>query len=121
MSSERVILQANRSVRVFTEHSAPHRSAHTRPHRDVPRSLRIMKFGGTSVGDGSCIRQVVEIIKINARDGELVVVVSAMSGITNKLIEAATKAEAKNRGRVTEILKEIRQKHETAIQTLIHS
>ena len=121
MSSERVIFQTNRSVRVFPEHPAPHRSAHPRPHHDAPRSLRVMKFGGTSVGDASCIRQVVEIIKNNARDGELVVVVSAMSGITNKLIEAATQAEAKNRGRVAEILEEVRQKHETAIRASIPS
>ena len=119
MSSERVIFQANRSVRVFPEHPAPHRSAHTRAHRDVPRPLRVLKFGGTSVGDASCIRQVVEIIKNNARDGELVVVVSAMSGITNKLLEAATHAEAKNRGRAGEILEEVRQKHEIAIRTSI--
>lgn len=119
MSSERVIFQTNRSVRVFPEHPAQHRSAHPRPHRDAPRSLRVMKFGGTSVGDASCIRQVVEIIKNNARDGELVVVVSAMGGITNKLIEAATEAEAKNRARAAEILEEVRQKHETAIRTSI--
>ena len=119
MSSERVIFQANRSVRVFPEHPAPHRSAHPRPHRDTPRSLRVMKFGGTSVGDASCIRQVVEIIKNNARDGELVVVVSAMSSITNKLIEAATHAEARNRGRAAEILEEVRQKHETAVRASI--
>src|SRR5271169_4203973 len=104
MSSERVIFQANRSVRVFPDHPAPHRSAHPRPHHDAQRSLRVMKFGGTSVGDASCIRQVVEIIKNNARDGELVVVVSAMSGITNKLIEAAIQAEARNRARAAEIL-----------------
>ena len=80
-----------------------------------------MKFGGTSVGDASCIRQVVEIIKNKSRDGELVVVVSAMSGMTNRLIEAATQAEARNPGRVAEILEEVRQKHETTIRALIRS
>jgi len=119
MSSERVVFQTNRSVRVFLDDPAPHRSAHPRPHREAPRSLRVMKFGGTSVGDASCIRQVVEIIKNNARDGELVVVVSAMSGTTNKLIEAAIEAEAKNRARAAEILEEVRQKHEAAIRTSI--
>jgi aspartate kinase len=80
-----------------------------------------MKFGGTSVADASCIRKVAEIVKNNFRESDLVVVVSAMSGVTNKLIEAATQAEAKNRGRVVEILDEVRDQHETAIRVLIHA
>jgi len=80
-----------------------------------------MKFGGTSVADASCIRKVAEIIKSSIRDGELVVVVSAMSGVTNKLIEAAILAEARNRPRATQILEDLRQQHEQTIQVLIYS
>jgi aspartokinase/homoserine dehydrogenase 1 len=50
-----------------------------------------MKFGGTSVGDASCIARVAKIVKDASREGPVVVVVSAMSGVTNRLIEAATK------------------------------
>ena len=53
--------------------------------------LRVMKFGGTSVGDLDRIQNVANIIK-KFRDAgdDIVAVVSAMSGETNKLIEYAT-------------------------------
>jgi aspartate kinase len=58
----------------------------------------VMKFGGTSVGGADAFAQVARIVattiaadKAAARPG-VVVVTSAMSGITNMLIEAATKA-----------------------------
>src|SRR5215467_11218382 len=105
---------------VFEAH-ASHRSGHASVHRNLHHSLRVMKFGGTSVGDALCMRKVAEIIQNGARESELIVVVSAMSGVTNKLIDAATAAEANNRERFTSILEELRQQHETTIETLIHS
>jgi aspartate kinase len=80
-----------------------------------------MKFGGTSVADAGCIRKVTKIIKSNVRDGELVVVVSAMSGVTNKLIEAADLAEARNLAGAEAILGDLRKQHAQAIQALIYS
>jgi aspartate kinase len=52
--------------------------------------LKVLKFGGTSVGSLERIQNVAEIIKkmIDAGD-QVVAVVSAMSGETNKLIEYA--------------------------------
>jgi len=80
-----------------------------------------MKFGGTSVGDASAIRKVVDIIRGASRDGDLVVVVSAMSGVTNQLIEAATQAQAGNRQSVEMILEQLRQRHGAVVSALIHS
>src|SRR5262245_22762212 len=52
--------------------------------------LIVMKFGGTSVGSAERIAQAVDLVIAGARDGHRVVVVtSAMSGITNQLITAA--------------------------------
>jgi bifunctional aspartokinase / homoserine dehydrogenase 1 len=85
------------------------------------RPLRIMKFGGTSVGDARSIRQVAEIIRDAARDSDLVVVVSAMSGVTNKLIEAATRSEAGDQGSAEAIFAGIRVRHETAVNALVRS
>ncbi|MDG6257715.1 MAG: aspartate kinase [Methanomicrobiaceae archaeon] len=49
-----------------------------------------MKFGGTSVADEKCIRQVVDILEGHVAAGaELAVVVSAMSGITDQLLAVA--------------------------------
>ena len=47
--------------------------------------LLIMKFGGTSVGSSSAIRQTAQIIQRYIASARLVVVVSAMSGVTNGL------------------------------------
>ena len=58
--------------------------------------LQVMKFGGTSVGDASCISRAAQIIAAGARAGKCVAVVSAMSGVTNRLIEAAKLAQSGN-------------------------
>lgn len=80
-----------------------------------------MKFGGTSVGDASCIRRVVEIIRSASGESNIVVVVSAMSGVTNKLIEAAARAEAGDCKAVTCIFEGLRWQHEAVLNELIHS
>ena len=49
----------------------------------------VQKFGGTSVGSVERIAAVAELIKSSAKDDNIVVVVSAMSGETNKLISLA--------------------------------
>ncbi len=79
-----------------------------------------MKFGGTSVGDASCIEKVVEIIREASQECDVVVVVSAMSGVTNKLIEAATQSEAGNREPVAVIFEELRKQHEASATALVH-
>ena len=85
------------------------------------RPLRIMKFGGTSVADAACIQRVVEIIRAAARESDIVVVVSAMSGVTNKLIEAAVQSERGNRDAVARIFTELRKQHGAAVTALIES
>lgn len=121
MSSERIGVQSNRSVRSLSDYSGLRRATHAQLRHDARRSLRIMKFGGTSLADASCIRKVTEIIKSNVRDGELVVVVSAMSGVTNQLIEAADLVEAGNSSHAEAIMEGLRQQHEQAIEALIYS
>ena len=51
-------------------------------------SILVLKFGGTSVGSVDLIKSAAQIIKKEYEAGHNVaVVVSAMSGTTNKLIE----------------------------------
>jgi bifunctional aspartokinase / homoserine dehydrogenase 1 len=83
--------------------------------------LQVMKFGGTSVGDASCIARVAEIVAKSSRVGPLVVVVSAMGGVTNRLIEAATCSETGDRERATELLEALRQQHFEALDILIQN
>jgi aspartokinase/homoserine dehydrogenase 1 len=98
-----------------------HRAARGPIRKNASKPLRVMKFGGTSVADASCIRKVMEIIATAARDSNIVVVVSAMNGVTNKLIEAAARAEAGDRDAVAAVFKKLCEQHDVAIRELIHS
>jgi aspartate kinase len=55
-------------------------------------SLIVQKFGGTSVADIEKIKNVAKIAKKELKDGnKLIIVVSAMSGVTNQLVSYANK------------------------------
>lgn len=82
--------------------------------------LQVMKFGGTSVGNGECIARAAEIIAAAAREGSVVAVVSAMSGVTNRLIEAAQKSEQGDANAGNELASILRQQHLQAIETLVN-
>jgi bifunctional aspartokinase / homoserine dehydrogenase 1 len=57
-----------------------------------PKTL-VMKFGGTSVGSAEALAKVIGIIESNKQDWpQTVVVVSALSGATNLLIDSALQA-----------------------------
>ena len=81
--------------------------------------LQVMKFGGTSVGDASCIARTAQIIAKAAKEHPCVAVVSAMSGVTNRLIEAAKRAEAGDAAEASAILDGLRRQHETALTSLM--
>lgn len=81
--------------------------------------LRVLKFGGTSVGDASCIRRVVEIVYAASRVSEVVVVVSAMSGVTNTLVKAASEAADGDFEQVTRIFNQLHDQHHAALELLI--
>ena len=56
-------------------------------------SLLVMKFGGTSVGNAAAIESVVAITRQQRSEwDQIVVVVSAMSGVTDMLIQGARTA-----------------------------
>lgn len=67
--------------------------------------LIVQKYGGTSVGNLERIHSVAQRIIQNAKDGhKLVVVVSAMSGVTNELIEYANFFSKNPNGRDMDVL-----------------
>lgn len=72
------------------------------------------KFGGTSMGSASAIKCVAEIVESLGR--RKVVIVSAMSGITDKLIALGEAAFSEQS--FEPVLQEIIEKHETAIREL---
>ena len=52
-------------------------------------SLIVQKFGGTSMADPDTIGLVADRVARASKESQVVVVVSAMSGQTNKLVELA--------------------------------
>ncbi|UAW97455.1 aspartate kinase [Halopseudomonas nanhaiensis] len=68
-------------------------------------ALIVQKFGGTSVGSVERIRQVAEKVKGFRQQGDdLVVVVSAMSGETNRLIDLARQIQAEPDARELDVI-----------------
>src|SRR5450759_2947300 len=63
----------------------------------TPRTIAIHKFGGTSLGDASRIRNAARLLAAARRRRPVVAVASAMGGVTDVLLEAARDAE---RGRL---------------------
>ena len=58
--------------------------------------MKVLKFGGTSVGSSENIQKVTQIVKSKAENTAIVVVVSAIGGITDKLMVASDKATQGN-------------------------
>jgi aspartokinase/homoserine dehydrogenase 1 len=83
------------------------------------KKLRVMKFGGTSVGDAECIRRVAEIIADAALEGPIVAVISAMSGVTDRLIQAAHRAATGETIVASEISAALRELHCGVLEVLI--
>jgi len=86
----------------------------------------VHKFGGTSVGDARCFANVASIIiehharASGAGSGETVVVVSAMSGVTNQLI-AGARAAAEGKDTVYRKIKAgLLSRHLEVVETLLN-
>ncbi len=80
--------------------------------------MDILKFGGTSVGNADNIKKVAEILQLN--QNRKIVVLSAMSGVTNILVNLHRAAVVKDEVQMKAGLAEIRQKHVAAIGALFH-
>jgi len=81
----------------------------------MPRR-RIMKFGGSSVGSAESIHKVAKIVAQSRTDleGDLLVVVSAMQGVTDSLHAAAQMAKAGQREALEDRLSSLRARHKRA-------
>lgn len=79
-----------------------------------------MKFGGSSVANGDCIRRVAKIIHDFVKQGNrLVVVVSALDGITDQLIGASEEAKKGNLNYINDFIHKIKERHAKAIEDVI--
>ncbi len=81
---------------------------------EMERTVSVLKFGGTSVGSGERISRVAAIIADTLRDEEVpfpVVVVSAMSGVTDQLLRIARLICEGKRAAFEQEFALLRQKH----------
>ncbi|RFZ83517.1 bifunctional aspartate kinase/homoserine dehydrogenase I [Mucilaginibacter terrenus] len=80
--------------------------------------MKVLKFGGTSVGSVSSIQTLLEILKEeNSNESKPVVVLSAMSGITNLLISMAEGAAQGEE--FTAQLAELEKRHFDVVKALL--
>lgn len=80
--------------------------------------MQVLKFGGSSVANAENIQRVISIVRELAQADITVVVVSALGGVTDKLINAASLASQGDES-YREQLTEIEKRHLTAVQELI--
>ncbi|MEZ5029583.1 MAG: aspartate kinase [Ferruginibacter sp.] len=80
--------------------------------------MQVLKFGGSSVANAENINKVVNIIKAKQDNGKTIIVVSALGGITDKLLNAAQLAESNDESYKL-ILNEIENIHLHTVKELV--
>ncbi len=82
--------------------------------------MKVLKFGGTSVGSASMINKVIGILEEQSSTSSIAVVVSAVGGVTDKLLDAAQLAVDKD-NTYKDALSSIRKQHLNIVDKLITS
>ena len=77
--------------------------------------MKIMKFGGTSVGSAARIQEVARLVQ---KEGRTLVVLSAMSGTTNSLVEIAGYLYNRNADGARDVIGRLEAKYLKTIQEL---
>ena len=80
--------------------------------------MQVLKFGGTSVANADNINRVVGIIKTALTKDKTIVVVSALGGITDKLLQCGALAATGDQS-YKQLLQEITQRHLATIKALL--
>jgi len=80
--------------------------------------MKVLKFGGTSVANAENIKRVLTIVTEKAKNDKLIVVVSALSKVTD-LLQLASQKAASNDESYKEIVTEIEKKHLDTLKELI--
>ena len=71
-----------------------------------------MKFGGSSVANGKKIRHVANLIAKNQNENcGVIVVVSALEGVTNQLIQSTEEVKKGNRDYIEKFKVELLERH----------
>lgn len=83
--------------------------------------MKILKFGGSSVANAENIKKVIQIIsKSSKKDKDLIVIVSALGGVTDNLIKIASLASGQNNA-YKKLLGSLISQHNETIKKLVKS
>jgi len=77
--------------------------------------MKVLKFGGTSIGTAERFKAVAKIV---CNDDKKIVVLSAMSGTTNSLIEIANQLYTKENEFANELIKNLEKKYSNVVNEL---
>lgn len=80
--------------------------------------MQVLKFGGSSVANAENIKKVIAVLQQKTAAGKIIVVVSALGGITDLLLHCSEMAAAGNEA-YREKLQEAEQRHLTAVKELV--
>lgn len=78
--------------------------------------MKVLKFGGTSVGSPERMKKLLDIINPTERQ---IVVLSAVSGTTNNLVEISQAFLATDKQKANELIKTLKDKYEVFIKELL--
>jgi aspartokinase/homoserine dehydrogenase 1 len=82
------------------------------------RTLEVHKFGGASLADSSAVRHAIHILQ-RTRQAPLVVVVSAMAGVTDALLQVARTARMGDEHTVAALIDQLRTRHAESARSLV--
>ncbi len=83
----------------------------------MAKSMLVIKFGGTSVGSPLALTNAAEIVRRAKKDWRRVaVVVSALGGVTNLLLDGAAAAGSGDKTKAGRCVEAVRHQHNAAIQ-----
>ncbi len=81
--------------------------------------MKVLKFGGTSVGSSQNILKIIDIIKSDVENETQIIIVSAFSRVTNLLLESAQLASIKKSSYIS-VLEDIKSIHLNIISQLFN-
>lgn len=85
-----------------------------------PQKTLVMKFGGTSVGSVEAMKQAVDIVRQSKRSWpRLVVITSALNGVTNLLLDSAARSAHGDKDAALLAVKAVTSRHHELIDRLV--
>ncbi|REL33409.1 bifunctional aspartate kinase/homoserine dehydrogenase I [Rhodohalobacter sp. SW132] len=80
--------------------------------------MQVLKFGGSSMGTAESISSVISIVKKRAESGSVAVVVSAMKGVTDQLVETCDRMERASFS-YEETIKNLEERHYSVARQML--